>query len=75
MDPEPGTSKDCEKENIPAILNGELFVIKNTDGNKIIAQCEVCKHKKTLIKGAINATSNFRTHLKVNILENIKYTN
>lgn len=73
MDAEPGTSKDCdycEKENIPAILNGELFVIKNIDGNKVIAQCEVCnaKRKKTMIKGAINATTNFRTHLKVNSL-------
>ncbi|RLU27372.1 hypothetical protein DMN91_001174 [Ooceraea biroi] len=66
MDPEPGISNECEKENIPAILNGELFVIKNKDGNNVTAQCEVCnsKHKKIMIKGAINATSNFRTHLK-----------
>lgn len=73
MDPEPGTSKECEKENIPAILNVELFVIKNTDGNKVTAQCEVCnsKHKKTMIKGTINTTSNFRIHLKVNSLYKI----
>ncbi|XP_024869998.1 uncharacterized protein LOC112453440 [Temnothorax curvispinosus] len=60
MDAEPRTSKDCdycEKENIPAILNGELFVIKNIDNNKVMAQCKVCnaKRKKTMIKGALNA--------------------
>ncbi|XP_011881563.1 PREDICTED: uncharacterized protein LOC105569564, partial [Vollenhovia emeryi] len=75
MDAEPGTSKECEKENVPAVLNGELFVIKSTDGNKITAQCELCnaKHKKTMIKGAINATSNFRLHLKVKRLHPIEF--
>lgn len=73
MDPNPGTSVERDKENIPEILNGSLFVIKSTHGNQVTAQCEVCNSKstKTMIKGAMNATTNFRTHLKVNYLQNL----
>ena len=55
----------------PGILDGELFkIIPNDSQNKenstqVIAKCMSCGNKYS---GALNATGNFYTHIKVRIL-------
>ena len=56
-----------------AILDGIYFRIVEIDSNglKVRAACELCPKNKTIISGSTNATSNFKTHLKVNFIDSI----
>ena len=53
-------------KEIPLILNGIYFKIKNVDCNGIIIKCEcqICLHPR-ILSASVSCTSNLITHLKV----------
>lgn len=55
---------NLNNKTIPLILDGKFFKIIRIDesGENIQGECITCKHK---IKGRIDATTNFLSHLKV----------
>ena len=56
----------CSITEIPMILNGKYFKIKNIDSSVIIIKCEcqLCINTK-IVSARISCTSNLTTHLKV----------
>lgn len=64
-------NENCDNEmskTLPLLINGNFFkIIKIDNGNpdsSVQAECVNCKKH---IKGRLNATTNFRNHLKVSI--------
>ena len=58
------------KASLPAILDGKFFeVIVSDENGKVKAKCLSCdpNGKDNIIKGSVQPTSNFTTHLKVRL--------
>lgn len=54
------------KHNLPAILDGDLFVVDTVseNGEKITAVCTACSGKK-IVNGSRTSTGNFASHINV----------
>ena len=51
---------------LPVIIDGKFFSVVNQIGKKVSVKCNLCpKAISKTINGSINATTNFRDHLKV----------
>jgi hypothetical protein len=53
---------------LPFILKGKYFEIVERNGKQVTAKCKNCTRtgeRNAELKGAINSTTNFLTHLKV----------
>lgn len=64
---EQDTPNDKNKANdvhdsLPLILDGTYFKVRNRSESNVSAECITCQK---LIKGRLDATTNFRNHLKV----------
>jgi len=56
---------------IPLILDGKYFKIKKLptmENENIKAKCVLCNDDKKEYSGTLRSTSNFRIHIKVNLL-------